>query len=119
MFAELKLAELSQTASPPREGDLFKLIILEGVTFEIRYGYYEERDRYIRFSEPMPLYPDFLRFPQYTREGIPFVTAIQDICKHFAGDKDPNSVCGDCAAYCHGDELIGTCGCPANKQKRE
>lgn len=110
-----KATHLPQTTSPPKEGDLFKTILLEGTTFEIRYGFYEERDRYTRYSEPMPLYPDFLRAPRFTREGVPFVTAIQDVCQHFIGEKDPNSVCGDCAAYRHGDELIGTCACPANK----
>ena len=117
MFAKLNAKEVLQTASPPKEGELFKTILLEGVDFEIRYGFYEERDRYTRFSEPMPLYPDFIRNPQYTPEGVPFVTAIQDICKHFVGEKDPNSVCGDCAASRHGDELIGTCACIANKRK--
>lgn len=119
MLAKLKAMGLLQTTSTPTEGELFKKILLEGETFEIRYGFYEERDRYTQFSEPMPVYPDFIRFPRHTQDGVPFVTAIQDICAHYIGEKDPNSVCGDCAAYRHGDELIGTCACPANKRKCE
>ena len=119
MFTKLNDIELPQITSPPKEGELFKTILLEGELFEIRYGFYEERDRHSRYAEPMPLYPDFIKCPRYTREGIPFVTAIQEICKHFSGEKDPNSACGDCAAYRHGDELIGTCTCPANQRKAE
>ena len=44
----------------PKEGELFKEIHAYGKVFEIRYGYYEERDRYTRYPEPIPLYPDFL-----------------------------------------------------------
>lgn len=115
MFMKLLTNAQPPTATSPKEGDLFKTIFLEGVSFDIRYGFYEDRDRHTQFAEPMPLYPDFTRSPVYTPEGVPFVTAIQDICKHFIGKQDINSVCGDCAAYRHGDELIGTCSCPNNK----
>lgn len=98
----------------PREGDLFKIIRIFGKTFEIRYGFYEECDRYTRFAEPIPIYPDFIKLPQYTDDGTPFVTAMQNPCESFEGKKDANSVCGDCALYRSCDELLGICTCLAN-----
>lgn len=100
----------------PKEGDLFKIIELYGKSFEIRYGFYEERDRHTPFAEPVPCYPDFAVQPIYTDEGIPFVTAIQNICPHFVGRIDENSACGDCASYQHCDELLGVCACIKNRQ---
>ena len=90
---------------PPREGDLFKIIRILGKTFEIRYGFYEECDRYTQFAESVPIYPNFIKFPQYTDDGTPFVTAMQNPCERFEGKKDANSVCGDCAHYRSCDEI--------------
>lgn len=116
MFTEVNRTDQPKTQPTPKEGDLFKIIELYGKTFEIRYGFYEERDRYTRFAEPIPCYPDFKAQPQHTDCGMPIVTAIQDVCKHFVGKKDENSTCGDCADYCHHDELLGTCTSPKNKK---
>ena len=115
MFA-LSNYDIQQIPLPPKEGDLFKIITAHGKTFEIRYGFYEECDRHTRFAEPIPLYPDFIKQPQHTDDGMPFITAIQDVCEHFVGMKDENSVCGDCRFYQHCDEMIGICPCPRNKQ---
>lgn len=113
------LSHLQPNISPPREGDLFKVIHLHGRTFEIRYGFYEECDRNNQFAEPMEIYPDFLREPQHTDDGIPFITAIQSPCDHFVGNKDANSTCEDCAHYRHGEELLGICTCPMNRKDLE
>ena len=43
-----------------RDGDLYKTVTVHGKTFELRYGYYEEYERESLFSEPIPIYPDFL-----------------------------------------------------------
>ena len=109
----------TQSHMPPKEGELFKVIALHGRTFEIRYGFYEECDRLNRFAEPIEIYPDFLKHPQYTDEGIPFVTAIQTPCSHFTGKKDENSSCEECAYYQNGDELLGLCTCPLNRKETE
>lgn len=109
MFTQL------QPNIPPKEGDLFKIIQIHGKTFEIRYGFYEECDRYNKFAEPMEIYPDFIKFPQHTDEGIPFITAIQTPCSHFTGNRDANSTCEECAYYRHCEELLGICACPHNK----
>lgn len=105
-----------RSLSAPKEGDLFKNITLHGKEFEIKYGFYEERDRHTSFAEPVAIYPDFSRRPQFTDEGVPFVTQMQAPCEHFVGEADEDSGCGDCAFYRHGEELLGTCDCPANKQ---
>lgn len=112
------LTHLQSNIAPKKEGDLFKIIHLHGRTFEIRYGFYEECDRHNGFAEPMEIYPDFLKEPQHTDEGMPFITAIQSPCDHFVGNRDANSTCEECAHYRHGEELLGICTCP-QKQKEE
>lgn len=100
----------------PKEGELFKIIRLYGKTFEIRYGFYEECDRHTLFAEPMEIYPDFVKEPQYTEDGIPFVTAIQGPCENFSGRMDDNSACEDCSFYRSGEELLGICTNPNRKR---
>ena len=102
----------------PREGDLFKVITAYGKTFEIRYGYYEECDRHVKDAEPMEIYPNFILHPQYTDDGKPFVTEMQEPCECFDGKKDENSGCGDCAFFKTCEELIGICNCPANESAK-
>ena len=113
-----KLFKLDVRPRPdiPKEGDLFKVINLYGTTFEIRYGFYEERDRYNRYAEPMEIYPDFIQNPQYTMDGTPFVTAMQNPCELFRGKKDEDSTCDDCHFYQHCDEMIGICICPNHRK---
>lgn len=108
--------DTGQKLVTPQEGDLFRIIRICGKTFEIRYGFYEERDRHTQFAEPVPIYPDFTELPQYTDDGTPFVTAMQNPCESFEGKKDANSVCGDCALYRACEELLGICVCPANRK---
>jgi hypothetical protein len=112
------LRQLQQNVSPPKEGDLYKVIHLHGETFEIRYGFYEECDRNNQFAEPIEIYPDFLQCPRYTTDGAPFVTAIQNPCPYFNGRRTVNSTCEDCSHYQHGEELLGVCACPRNQKTR-
>lgn len=100
----------------PREGDLFKVITAYGKTFRIRYGFYEEGDRHTQYAEPVELYPNFKEHPQYTDDGRPFATEMQEPCECFNGQKDENSGCGDCAFYMRCEELIGVCNCPTNRK---
>lgn len=97
------------------EGALYKSINVFGRTFDIYYGYYEEKDRYSKFSELIPVYPDFIKNPLYTDEGQPFVTEMQDVCTYYDGDEDCES-CYGCASFKKGDELIGICLC-AHRRK--
>ncbi len=114
MLTELFGFDTGQIPSAPKEGDLFKIIQVGGKTFEIRYGFYEECDRHNRFAEPMEIYPDFVKNPQYTDDGIPFITAMQNPCKSFTGKLDENSTCDGCAYYKRCEELLGVCTCPEN-----
>ena len=91
-----------------KEGDLYRVIQLFGHTFEIRYGYYEERDRFSKYGEPVPIFPDFLNTPVFTLDGHPFVTAMQDACPHFSGE-EPCGTCFECKHFETGEDLIGIC----------
>jgi len=115
MFTELQISHTGQSPPSPKEGELFKIINIFGKTFEIRYGFYEECDRHNKYAEPMEIYPDFIKEPQYTDDGIPFVTAMQSPCPHFKGKKDENSTCEECSFYKHCEELLGVCLYPMNK----
>ena len=116
MYTKLFGVDTEQRPDVPKEGDLFKIIQLYGTTFEIRYGFYEERDRHNRYAEPMEIYPDFIKNPQHTSDGTPFVTAMQNPCALFKGKKDEDSTCDDCAFYQHCEEMLGICACPKNKK---
>lgn len=98
------------------EGDLYKVLCVEGEAFPLYYGYYDECERNNVMVEPMPIYPDFLREPRYTAAGFPFVTKMQDACGYYDGHHDGCAECAECIWYRHGEELLGTCGCLKNKQ---
>ncbi len=99
---------------PPREGDLFKSLEIEGHRFDIYYGYYEDCERENPAIEPMPIYPDFTASPCRTATGAPFVTKMQDACRHYIGRVTDYKECAECAYYRHGDDFIGVCICPRN-----
>ena len=95
-------------ASVPKEGELYKCVTTFGVTFELRYGYYDERER---GSTPDVIYPDFIKDPLYTANGEPFATMMQDSCMYYKGNKyrTNDSVCGECEHFCRGEEWLGIC----------
>ena len=108
------LRHLSENnTSSPKEGSLYRVIDLHGCRFSIYYGYYDELDRNNPTVEPMPLYPDFIKSPRFTKEGYPFVTKMQDACPHYLGRIKAENECADCSYYCHGQDLIGICKCEA------
>ena len=119
MLTKILEQDTGQTPITPKEGDLYKIIEVHGKTFEIRYGFYEDSDRHSSYAEPMEIYPDFVKEPQYTDCGKPFITAIQAPCESFSGERDENSSCEDCSFYKHGEELLGICTCPENQKKNE
>lgn len=100
------------SAQPPREGDLYRLVHIGGVTFPIFYGYYEDFER--ELHEPIPLYPDLLREPAYTEAGVPIVTGMQDICCYYNGAENGDS-CISCGYFEIAEDLFGLCACPQNK----
>lgn len=103
----------------PKEGDLYKEITIGGNTFKIFYGYYESFERESPFNDPIPIYPDFTKEPHYTAEGIPIVTAMQNVCSFYNGKNDEDSCCADCVFFQKGEELFGFCNCPRNKRSNE
>ena len=116
--AEMFLTNVNSNAPPKKkqEGDLFKIIEAHGKRFEIRYGYYEDVDRQNPYLDPIEIYPDFLKNPLYTENGVPFVTAIQKPCEYFRGELDEENTCYQCAYYERCEELLGVCKCKENKK---
>lgn len=118
MFTTFFSQESQPQKEKPKEGDLYKIITIFGKTFEIYYGYYEESDRYSKYSEPIEVYPDFIKNPEYTKEGTPFVTAIQNPCEYYEKINDTTDKCVDCKYFEKGEEMFGFCKCKArNKNK--
>lgn len=100
----------------PKEGDLYKEVTISGNTFRLVYGYYESFERESPFNDPMPIYPDLIKEPHYTAEGILIATAMQNICEYYNGKNDEDSSCSDCAFFQRCEELFGLCNCPQNKR---
>lgn len=99
----------------PREGDLYRRITAFGKEFSLHYGYYDEIERHSKYNEPIPIYPDFLAEPQYTDCGMPFVTAMQDACPHYAGS-EREGFCQSCEHYAECEDLLGVCRSPRMKR---
>ena len=98
----------------PREGELYKAITIDGHTFEIYYGFYEEVDR--RY-DPIAIYPDFTKEPVYTDAGIPFATQMQDICRCYIGEHGEDG-CGSCAYFKKSTDLFGLCTCEQRRKQK-
>lgn len=94
---------------PPREGDIYKILKVAEREFVIRYGYYSEGDRLL--EDPMPILPDFLVNPEYSKCGRPFVTRIQDACEHYStvNDSSGDGWCADCKYYNNKSDEISLC----------
>lgn len=101
--------------SPPKEGDIYKIIQLGSHRFELRYGFYEDFER--RLGEPVVIYPDLEKEPLYDASGKRIVTAIQDPCRHYriANGSSGNNCCCDCEHYRHFGDDIGICACCENQ----
>lgn len=116
MLAKMLLQNREQPHNP-QEGDLYKEVTISNKTFRLLYGYYESFERESPFNEPMPIYPDFIKEPYYTEEGIPIATAMQNICEFYNGKNDEDSTCSDCGFFQKYEELFGLCHCPCKKRK--
>ena len=99
----------------PKEGDIFETVNIDGHSFVIRYGYYDQQERYT--SPPLPIYPNFLTNPVHTSDGYPLITRIQDACQHYrtSDASEGDDWCADCIhCSCTGNE-IGICLCSHNR----
>lgn len=101
--------------APPKEGTLYKRITTHGETFEIYYGYYDDTDRNGKYTEPIPIFPNFQENPLYTKEGYLFVTHMQDACERYVGNIK-NDSCYSCKYFAQCEDLIGLCKCEENKK---
>ena len=71
MFNSSSLKDINQQI---KEGDLYKILNIQGHTFKLYYGYYEDCERENPAVEPMPIYPDFIKSPKYTDTGQAFAS---------------------------------------------
>ena len=101
----------------PKEGDLYKEVTISDKTFRLLYGYYESFERESPFNDPIPIYPDFIKEPHYTAEGIPIATAMQNVCEFYNGKNDEDSSCSDCVFFQKYEEQFGLCNCSHNKRE--
>ena len=101
------------------EGELYGIVTVYGRQFELRYGFYEERDRLNPLCKPVPIYPDLFKDPIYTDGGEPIVTAMQDACRRYRGEQrhTADSTCAECRYFNQGEDRFGVCGCPKNKRQ--
>lgn len=116
MFTEIFSKGMSQPIVP-KEGDLYKEIIINGKTFRLLYGYYEDFERHSQYNEPIPIYPDFIKHPIYTDDGVPFVTAMQDVCREYDGKRKGDS-CSDCIYFQKSEDLFGLCKCSSRRNSK-
>ena len=98
------------TVQRAKEGDLYGVFQVFGKTFEIYYGYYEEYERSSPYNDPVPIYPDLLKSPQYDENGSPIVTEMQLSCEHYKGTEQGDQ-CGRCRYFQRGERLFGLCRC--------
>ncbi len=110
------LTEETEHSPVPKEGELYKEVTISDKTFRLLYGYYESFERESQFNEPMPIYPDFIKEPHYTADGIPIVTAMQNVCKFYNKKTEEDISCCDCVFFQSAQELFGFCNCPQNRQ---
>ena len=114
-----KLSEIKSIQSEPehKENEIYKTVTTFGKSFELRYGYYEEKDRNNPLCKPVPIYPDFLRAIVYTDDGKAFVTMMQDSCEYYSGEEKRTSdtTCAECIYFEQGADWFGICTNEKNK----
>lgn len=95
----------------PKEGDLHSIVTIDTHSFELRYGYCDERDR--ASGEPYILYPDLLSKPLYTGDGYRIVAALQSICACYEPrfGEEIEDCCYTCRFYPDRLSELGVCRC--------
>ncbi len=103
----------------PREGDLYKRLHVGQSVFDIHYGYYSEQEKLL--GEPIPILPNLLLSPAYTKEGHRITTHIQDVCSHYRPRESISNEdwCADCIHYQNPNDEISVCLCADMKQQEE
>ena len=101
--------------SSAKEGELYAVVNAFGKTFEICYGYYEEYEKNSRYNDPVPIYPDLKKNPEYDNDGYALVTEMQIACEQYCGTTE-NDNCGSCQSFEKGAMLFGLC---RNEERRK
>lgn len=101
-----------------KEGALYKSFEIEGIRFDIRYGYESEEERL--HWQPSPIYPRLNERPQYTPDGTPFVLAYQEVCAQYRPIVTETDFveCANCSHFDKREELIGLCRCTQRRQRQ-
>ena len=91
------------------EGEVYEVLHIDGITFEIRYGFYEDYER--DGSEPIPIYPDLEKTPIYGKSGKLIVTHMQNPCAGFKpqAEDDAERCCGCCVYYPNNRQMMNIC----------
>ncbi len=118
MLTKIFESNISPSDKAPKEGELYKTVTTFGKTFELRYGFYDDKDRQSTLCEPAIIYPDFLKEPLYTDGGEPFVTMMQDACASYEGaeKRTSDTNCAECKHFERGEEWFGVCKCSKNRK---
>ena len=109
------MEQFGAQSNEPREGELYAVVTVHGKRFELRYGYYDDRDR---GEPPDVIYPDLIKHPVYTDSGEPLITMMQDACERYSGEakRTIDTTCAECKHFRQGEEWFGICTCPKNKK---
>ncbi len=96
--------------STVKDGELYKAFEIEGIKFEIYYGYESDGERRCGW-EPTPIYPNFSQSRQYTEDGVPFTLAYSDVCKQYSPIDNgcDDSWCANCSSFDRREQFIGLC----------
>ena len=107
---------MNKAKIPVREGDIYEVLSVDGRTFEIRYGYYEDFER--DGSAPIPIYPDLEKSPIYGESNKYIVTFMQNPCVHYEPRvENAEPYCGCCKYYPNNRQMINACQCRCNSLK--
>ena len=98
------------------EGDVYEVLSVDGGSFEIRYGYYEDFERDL--SAPVPIYPDLEKTLIYGVSNKRIVTFMQEPCSYYEPRiEDAETYCGCCKYYPSNKQMINACECKHNNLK--
>ena len=108
-----------EQAEPPSEGELYRMLEIEGISLPIYYGYYD-REREHKILDPMPVFPNLSESPIYTSSGFPLVNADQPVCECFSPKPaiSEEGWCNDCVYLELYDPALGVCRCEYNRKKQ-
>ena len=93
-----------------KNGELYKSVEVEGVRFDIYYGYESENVKRLGW-EPTPQYPDFNTQPTFSPQGKRFTLTYGEICNDYQpiSKTTERICCQNCKLFNKKEEYIGLC----------